>query len=78
MRTHQTAQPRLQLNPDAFRATMHAQGWPSVTAAAAAIGVSHTTLHRALAGDCSPGERLIAALLRVTGEPFETLITTTT
>ena len=47
-----------------------ALGYKSPTAMANAIGVSSSTLRRAIAGDIAPGERLIAALLAHTGRSF--------
>lgn len=44
-----------------------AKGWPSLAAAARAIGVSDTTLARALLGESAPGARLIAALMAALG-----------
>ncbi|WP_116949213.1 hypothetical protein [Jiangella endophytica] len=38
-------------------------GWPSYYAASTALGVSNTTLSRAVTGQTAPGERLMAAIL---------------
>jgi hypothetical protein len=64
----------VRLRPEAFTPEALAQyGWPSPYAAAKAIGVSSSTLRRAIAGDTAPGETLIAALLDGTGRKFEQL-----
>ena len=52
-------------------------GHNSPTAMANAIGVSSSTLRRAIAGDTAPGEQLMAALLSATGRPFHELFVVT-
>jgi lambda repressor-like predicted transcriptional regulator len=39
--------------------------WPTVSAAAKDLGVSDTTLSRAISGECAPGEVLMARLMAV-------------
>lgn len=73
MDAHTTA-PTVRLRPEAFSAEALAEhGWASPTAAADAIGVSSSTLRRAIAGQIAPGERLIAALITGTGRSFDDL-----
>lgn len=68
----------IKLRPEAFTAdALKRHGWDSPTAAARAIGVSSSTLRRAIAGDITPGERLIAALIAGTGSSFAELFTIT-
>jgi hypothetical protein len=69
-----TAPGRIRCRPERFTAQELARyGWDSPTAAARDLGVSSSTLRRALAGETRPGERLIAALLQATGARFEHL-----
>lgn len=64
----------IRLRADAFTPdAMEGYGWPSARQAAQAVGVSPSTLRRAIAGQIAPGERLIAALLVGTGRSFEGL-----
>lgn len=66
----------IRCRPERFTSEALAQyGWGSPTAAARDLGVSSSTLRRALAGETAPGERLIAALLQATGRTFEYLFT---
>lgn len=68
----------IRLRPEAFAPDKLAEhGWGSPTAAARAIGVSSSTLRRAIAGEITPGERLIAALIAGTGKTFDQLFTVT-
>jgi transcriptional regulator with XRE-family HTH domain len=67
---------RIRCRPDRFTAEeLRTYGWESPTAAARDLGVSSSTLRRALAGTTTPGERLIAALMQATGRQFEYLFT---
>lgn len=64
----------IRLRPEAFTPEALAKhGWGSPTAAAHAIGVSSSTLRRAIAGETAPGEQLIAALIAGTGKTFDQL-----
>jgi lambda repressor-like predicted transcriptional regulator len=66
----------IRLRREAFTSeALQQYGWASPTAAARAIGVSSSTLRRAIAGEITPGERLIAALLTGTGKTFDDLFT---
>lgn len=70
--------PTVRLRAEAFTSEALAEhGWGSPTAAAKAIGVSSSTLRRAIAGDIAPGERLIAALIEGTGRSFDQLFIVT-
>jgi lambda repressor-like predicted transcriptional regulator len=68
----------VKLRPEAFtREALAELGWSSATAAARAVGVSSSTLRRAIAGDIAPGERLIAALIAGSGKSFDDLFIVT-
>lgn len=68
--------PTIRLRAEAFTAEELARyGWASPTAAAKAIGVSSSTLRRAIAGETAPGETLVAALIHGTRRPFDQLFT---
>lgn len=68
----------VRLRPSAFTQTALTQyGYGSATAMAKAIGVSSSTLRRAIAGEIAPGERLIAAILATELGPFEHFFTVT-
>ena len=67
----------LALAPTFITEVMPARGWTSLTDAARACGLSHTTLLRIERGEVAPGPRAIAALIAGTGEPFDRLFTVT-
>lgn len=72
----QTPTPTVSLRPSAFTPqALEQYGYASPTAMAKAIGVSSSTLRRAIAGEIAPGERLIAALLATELAPFEHFFT---
>lgn len=71
------APPQVALAPTFTAEVMPALGWATLTDAARACGLSHTTLLRVSRGEVSPGSRVIAALLRGTGRPFADLFTIT-
>lgn len=72
----QTPAPTVALRQSAFTPTALAQyGYGSPTAMANAIGVSSSTLRRAIAGEIAPGERLIAAILATELGPFDHFFT---
>ncbi|GAA2618910.1 hypothetical protein SMC26_40440 [Actinomadura fulvescens] len=54
---------RYAFRPDIWRRLQRAKHWPSVNAAARELGVSDTTLARALSGETLPGNRLMASLM---------------
>ncbi len=68
----------IRLRPDAFTRTAIRSdlGFRSATALAEAVGVSSSTLRRAIAGESEPGSRLIAALMRGTGKSFDEIAET--
>jgi transcriptional regulator with XRE-family HTH domain len=63
----------IRLRADAFAAWAAREGLGSETAQAKRIGVAQTNLNRILRGVTAPGEQFIAAVLTVTGTPFEYL-----
>lgn len=64
----------IRLRPEAFTPeALASYGWAHPTEAAQSIGVSGSTLRRAIAGEIAPGERLIAALITGTGRTFDAL-----
>lgn len=65
------------LAPTFAAEVMPAHGWDTLTDAARACGLSHTTLLRLSRGEVAPGHRIIAALMAATGEPFERLFCVT-
>lgn len=67
----------VRLAPTFVTEVMPAHGWETLTDAARACGLSHTTLLRVERGEVAPGHRVIAAMLAATGEPFERLFTIT-
>lgn len=72
--TGAVAQHTIRLRADAFTPDRLATyGWPSISAAADAVGVHSSTLRRAVAGQIAPGERLMAQLIVGTGHSFDAL-----
>lgn len=70
------AKARITLRADAFTdAALASYGWPTKSAAARALGINRSSLHRLVTGQITPGDRLIAALLVGTGRTFEALFT---
>ena len=65
------------LRPDFTTEVMPRHGWATLTDAARACGLSHTTLLRIQRGEVAPGARAIAALMAGTGEDFEALFVVT-
>lgn len=53
------------LRPGVWDQIAEKQGWNSNVAAARVLGLSHTQVGRVLAGEHSPGERFMAALMSV-------------
>lgn len=67
---------RIRFRPEAFTPeALAGYGWPDRAALARDLGVYPSTLYRAMDGE-GPGEKLIAALLQVTGQPFDHLFYT--
>lgn len=48
-------------------------GYTNLSSLATAAGINPTTLKRAYNGTISPGERIVNALIEITGQPYETL-----
>jgi hypothetical protein len=74
----QQAPATIRLRPEVFadRAKIRtALGFRSAHALAEHIGVSSSTLRRAIVGESEPGSQLIAALMRGTGKTFDELCT---
>lgn len=55
--------PRYQFKDGIWDVIADLKGWPSITAAAKELGVSDTTLSRAIKGETVPGEVLMARLM---------------
>ena len=59
------------LRPGVWQRIADEQGWETNLAAARALGMSHTQIGRVLAGETSPGERFMAAVMSaLSGRPW--------